>query len=670
MTGSRPRGLLLVGHGTRSPAGVAQFGDLLRRVAELLPDRPVAGGFIELAPPPLTEAAATLAAVGCGEIDVVPLVLVAAGHAKGDIPAALARERLRQPGLRFHYGRPLGPHAELLAALERRLDEVLRPSERAETTVLLVGRGATDPDANAEVAKVSRLLQEGRGLAGVETAFISLADPGVPAGLERCRRLGAGRVVVLPYFLFDGVLPDRVRAQADAWADERPEVQVRTAAVLGASDGLADLVVVRAAEAAAGRVTMSCDTCMYRTPLPGFAHRVGAPQTPHDHPTDPATGRHRHEPGPGHRHESGHRHDSGHLDRHEPAAHGRPGAVPVALLHHGDAEVGDGLLDAAVNVRLPAPPPWLRAELAATLDQLGRYPDPATARAAVAARHRRGPDEVLLTAGAAEAFTLLARTLRPTRAVAVHPSFTEPEAALLAAGHRVDRLVLAPPYRFDPGLVPVDADLVVLGNPTNPTSVLHQAGDLAALARPGRTLVVDEAFLDAVPGEPQSLAARGDLAGLVVVRSLTKTWGLAGLRVGYLLAAPALVARLAAGQPAWAVSSPALAALHACSQPAALAEATAAARRLAAARDRLATQLAALPGVQVLGAPAGPFLLLQVPDGRRVWTRLRELGVAVRRGETFPGLGPDHLRVAVRESEATNGVVVQAFDTVLRGGFG
>src|SRR4051812_35205823 len=102
----------------------------------------------------------------------------------------------------------------------------------------------------------------------------------------------------------------------------------------------------------------------------------------------------------------------------------------VDLRHHGDAEVAPGLVDLAVNVRPDTPPEWLRAELAASLGDLAAYPRPDVAAAAVAERHARDRAEVLLTAGAAEAFVLLARTLRPARAVVVHPQFTEPEAAL------------------------------------------------------------------------------------------------------------------------------------------------------------------------------------------------------------------------------------------------
>ncbi|MGY1839868.1 MULTISPECIES: Rv2231c family pyridoxal phosphate-dependent protein CobC [unclassified Modestobacter] len=320
----------------------------------------------------------------------------------------------------------------------------------------------------------------------------------------------------------------------------------------------------------------------------------------------------------------------------------------VDLRHHGDVEVGPGLVDLAVNVRADAPPDWLRTVLHEALDASAGYPDPGPARAAVAAAHRRSPAEVLLTAGAAETFTLLARALTPRRAVVVHPSFTEPEAALRAAGHPVERLLLpAPGYRLDPAAVPDDADLVVLGNPTNPTSVLHPAETVAALARPGRVLVVDEAFADSVPGEPASLAQRDDLPGLLVVRSLTKTWGLAGLRVGYALGPADLVAALAAQQPHWPVSTPALAALVACSTDRARAEADAVARRLATHRRALVD---ALPdGVTVVGDPSSAFVLLRVPGGAAVRERLRQEGWAVRRGDTFPGLTGDHLRVAVRD---------------------
>ncbi|MCB5181236.1 Rv2231c family pyridoxal phosphate-dependent protein CobC [Streptomyces antimicrobicus] len=339
------------------------------------------------------------------------------------------------------------------------------------------------------------------------------------------------------------------------------------------------------------------------------------------------------------------------------------------LRHHGDAEVvdgGAGLVDLAVNVRTGTPPAWLKQRIADSLDTLAAYPDGRAARAAVAARHGLPVERVLLTAGAAEAFVLVARALGAVRPVVVHPQFTEPEAALRDAGHRVERVLLRAEdgFRLDPALVPPEADLVVVGNPTNPTSVLHPAADLVALARPGRILVVDEAFMDAVPGEREALAGRTDVPGLVVLRSLTKTWGLAGLRIGYVLAEPEVIARLAAAQPLWPVSSPALAAAEACVSPRALAEAEAAAERIAVDRAHLLAGLAEFEEISVCGAAQGPFVLIRVERAAEVRTRLRALGFAVRRGDTFPGLDRSWLRLAVRD-RATTGRLLQALDHAL-----
>ncbi|TCO45989.1 histidinol-phosphate aminotransferase [Kribbella antiqua] len=357
------------------------------------------------------------------------------------------------------------------------------------------------------------------------------------------------------------------------------------------------------------------------------------------------------------------------------------------LEHHGDLEVGDGLVDLAVNVRAGTPPAWLVEEITGSLTDLAAYPRQEAALAAVAARHNVPPERVLLTAGAAEAFVLIARAFRPRHAVVVHPQFTEPEAALRSAGHLVDRVILRPEdgFELDPRAVPADADLVVIGNPTNPTSVLHPADDLRELARPDRILVVDEAFMDAVPGEPESLAG-ASIPGLVVIRSLTKTWGLAGLRVGYVIASAGIIEQLAAVQPHWPVSTPALAAAIACSNEQALAEAAQAALDTDRQRAHLLHALAPTlysdtagasggasygdtravvgtasyggrAGVVTYGVARGPFVLVRVDGADVLRERLRERGYAVRRGDTFPGLGPDWLRIAVRPEEVTDGFV-------------
>ena len=340
------------------------------------------------------------------------------------------------------------------------------------------------------------------------------------------------------------------------------------------------------------------------------------------------------------------------------------------LRHHGDAEATDGLVDFAVNVIGDGPPPWLRDRLVATLDGLGRYPradHDARARATVAARHGRHADEVLVLAGSAEGFALLP-SLRPRLAAVVHPGFTEPEAALRGGGVDVVRVLTdaATGHALDPAAVPEEADLVVVGNPTNPTGVLHPAAALRALARPGRTVLVDEAFADAVPGEPETLAGDSGVPGLLVFRSLTKTWALAGLRAGYALGAPDLLARLAATRPLWPVSTPALEAVIACCEPDAVSAADRTARELAAHRVSMAAALSGLDGVGVSAGPA-PYLLLHLPDGtgEAVRRMLREAGIAVRRGDTFPGLGPDHLRVAVRPPETVRRLV-ESLDAALR----
>jgi len=332
----------------------------------------------------------------------------------------------------------------------------------------------------------------------------------------------------------------------------------------------------------------------------------------------------------------------------------------IDLNHHGDADLAGHLVDFAVNVRLPAPPEWLAEAIGASTATLGSYPRPAAAIAAVARRHQRPLDQVLLTAGGAEAFTLLARAFHPQQAVVVHPQFTEPEAALRTAGHQVHRVLLDPAdgFTLHPNAIPDGADLVVIGNPTNPTGVLHPAALLRGLIRPGRVLVVDEAFIDAVPGEAESLAAQ-HIPGLLVIRSLTKTWGIAGLRAGYVLGDPELIARLAAQQPPWSVSSPALAAIEACSSDRARQEAEAATAGIVARRRILVDGLAEL-GLPVAGSPRTPFVLVNTAAAVRpgqpagfIREALRESGFAVRRGDTFPGLGPGWIRIAVREPAAT-----------------
>jgi histidinol-phosphate aminotransferase len=305
------------------------------------------------------------------------------------------------------------------------------------------------------------------------------------------------------------------------------------------------------------------------------------------------------------------------------------------------------MLDFAVNVRGAAPPRWLLDKLAARLPDLGHYPsqhDVDAATAAVGARHGRRDDNVMLLAGATEAFSLLPN-LRPRLAAVIAPSFTEPDAALTAASVPITHVVVPFPFGIDGAEVPDEADLVVVGNPTNPTSVLHPREHILRLRRDGRIVVVDEAFADAIPGEPESLSCE-PLPDVLVLRSLTKTWALPGLRVGYALGAPAVLRQISATRPHWPLGTLQLEALTACSQPNAVAAAEEQAAGLVEMRSEMAEALAAT-GVGVVDGVA-PFVLFEVPDAHLARKCLAAKGIAIRRCDTFIGLEGQFLRAAVR----------------------
>jgi cobalt/nickel transport system ATP-binding protein len=272
----REPALLLIGHGSRSAAGVDQYWMLADVVRRLRPRLTMGCGFIELARPDLDDAIDNLAGQDVSSVIAVPLVLLGAGHLKSDGPAALSRGRARHPDVDFTYARDLGIHPAVLAVAEERIRSA-GGEAATNRAVVLVGRGSSDPDANADLYKVGRLLGDSRGLGMVEPAFVSLARPSVTDALDRCRRLGATTVAVVPYFLFTGLLVDRIRQQARAWAERHPDVEVVVGSELGPDERVGRLVIERYDEALTGGAVMNCDCCIYRTGLPGYEHRVGAP---------------------------------------------------------------------------------------------------------------------------------------------------------------------------------------------------------------------------------------------------------------------------------------------------------------------------------------------------------------------------------------------------------
>jgi cobyrinic acid a,c-diamide synthase len=243
--------------------------------------------------------------------------------------------------------------------------------------------------------------------------------------------------------------------------------------------------------------------------------------------------------------------------------------------------------------------------------------------------------------------------------VVVHPQFTEPHAALEQAGHRVDIVLCRPDFTLDATSVPDEADLVVIGNPTNPTGVLHPASLIRTLRRPGRLVVVDEAFMDAVPGETESLV-RERLDGVVVIRSLTKHWSIPGIRAGYVAGDPHAVGELARVQTPWSVAGPAVAAIVACTDARASAEATERALAIGRWRDHLVAGLAER-GIEHVPS-AAPFVLARLGGARQ---HLRDAGIAVRRADTFPGLDSTWARIAVRPEPLTDRLLT-ALDRTLQ----
>jgi sirohydrochlorin cobaltochelatase len=277
--------ILLIGHGTRDPRGAQELHAFAHAVAAASrvrgEPRRVLPCFLELAEPPIIAAVEQAVAAGVHRIVAVPLLLQAARHMKDDIPTALNWARARYPAVHIAYGAPLGVRPEVLTALEERLaaaEKGLPALPAAETAVLLIERGSSDPDANANVFKVARLLWEGRGGGLVETCFWSITGPNLTAGLRRCAALGARRIIVLPYFLFQGVLLQRIAALVEEHRALRTGIELRVASHLGTHPALVDLALHRAREAIAGQAWSNCDLCKYRVVMPGFVHDQGRPQ--------------------------------------------------------------------------------------------------------------------------------------------------------------------------------------------------------------------------------------------------------------------------------------------------------------------------------------------------------------------------------------------------------
>ncbi len=280
-------GIMVCGHGSRDAQAVTEFAALAETLKGRLPDWPVDHGYLEFARPIIREGLDRLVAAGANRILAVPGMLFAAGHAKNDIPSVLNTYQAAHAGLSIEYGRELGLDARMIRAAGARIEEALDQAGGAvpihETLLVVVGRGASDPDANSNVAKVTRMLWEGFGFGWAETAYSGVTFPLVEPALEKAARLGFRRIIVFPYFLFTGILVERIYAATDAVAARHPEIAFVKAPYLNDHPLVIDTFVDRVDEILHGENLMNCALCKYREQILGFEAEVGLAQESHHH---------------------------------------------------------------------------------------------------------------------------------------------------------------------------------------------------------------------------------------------------------------------------------------------------------------------------------------------------------------------------------------------------
>jgi sirohydrochlorin cobaltochelatase len=277
--------VLLCGHGSRDPEAIGEFELAAAALRPRLPQFDFTTGYLEFARPTIREGLALLAARGARRIFAIPGMLFAASHVKNDLPWEMNSFITDHPGIDVRLARDLGIDAKLLAAAADRIAAAMSDASipRAETLLLVVGRGTNDPDANSNISKLARMLWEGMGLGWAEVAFSGVAHPRVDAALTRAAGLGFRRIVVFPYFLFTGVLVKRIYAQTDAIAALFPEIEFVKALYLRDHEGVLQAFCERVGELEKAQPAMNCQLCKYRTQIIGYEHDVGAPQTGHHH---------------------------------------------------------------------------------------------------------------------------------------------------------------------------------------------------------------------------------------------------------------------------------------------------------------------------------------------------------------------------------------------------
>jgi len=284
---SEQYGVLVCGHGSRDEDAVKEFQAVASGIKERLPQYETDWGFLEFATPIIRHGLDALREKGIRKVLAVPGMLFAAGHAKNDIPSVLNAYQIENPNLSISYGRELGIDLKLIRAAGDRIEESLKKKNtrisREETLLMVIGRGASDPDANSNVSKVTRMLWEGLGMGWAETAYSGVTFPLVEPGLEHAARLGYKRIIVFPYFLFTGVLVKRIFKYTDIVAAKHKKIEFVKASYLNDHPLVLDTFAERVQEIRNGRNNMNCQLCKYREQFLGFENEVGLRQESHHH---------------------------------------------------------------------------------------------------------------------------------------------------------------------------------------------------------------------------------------------------------------------------------------------------------------------------------------------------------------------------------------------------
>jgi sirohydrochlorin cobaltochelatase len=309
-------GVMVCGHGSRDEDAVSEFLNFAKKLKNQLLQYELDWGFLEFANPVIKSGLDSLREKGIREIMSVPVMLFAAGHAKNDIPSVLNAYQAQYPELSISYGRELGIDLKLIRAAGERVKEAIEQADGdispEETLLMVVGRGASDPDANSNVSKVTRMLWEGLGLGWAETAYSGVTFPLIKPGLEHASKLGYKRIVVFPYFLFTGILVKRIYQYTDIVAAEHPEIQFVKASYLNDHPLVVDTFSERVEEIRNGVNNMNCKLCKYREQFLGFENEVGLRQESHHHHVEGIGTGNSHSQEHVHSHDHDHPHDHGH----------------------------------------------------------------------------------------------------------------------------------------------------------------------------------------------------------------------------------------------------------------------------------------------------------------------------------------------------------------------